>query len=1066
MDPATLEQFDTRIFKRTLRESVQSAEVREQLGTSRDVWWDLRALFYAGMACLGQMSCARLPPGGQAQGQHSIDPETGESVYEDEVIDEDIASSQLIVKNYHILVKDLARLITIAGITRNILTIGAAAQDLASNSEIKFEEVMFAVIGLSVKITGRGFDSGGTKEDERKWQQVVNEFKRLLATALQIMNNLVAQNERRKLMLWVGLFDHPAEPDAQGLTWDRRLIDGLVLDPVMRTSWDQNAPKEGRENAPDVIQRFKDGLLAHMVRLEGRKGQMGKIPGLPSLALDKEPLSSSPFLLYIGKVGMDVKKELRDAGKPAGATEIATECKRRWLGMSKDEQAGWQLYYHQLLASYRDEIVARDPATESAEQIDAALRRSGVPEAVRSNVVNLAQSVEQVQEYMRTLQVTSEKPGPPPNATPHPPRPTFDQRAIDRADNGGTSAKESDYRITYSSKYGATILQQGKEDLLRRLEPDRLRASRSRRARTRSPPPPPPADDLPPRPGSQPLPDPPDAPLCLASEDEREPLSDEDDSDYDASVQGDDGRGLLTDVPLILGPTEIEVLPMLVQSGIVPPAPGQPGYGDSDSENEALRNMHTLRCHLLLAQDNGRNLVRELLIFVAAWDLREEELYFQLMTQIIEAILVNGLLPFSYHAFRESKDIISPAQAVIMKLLTHIFRRRQAETARRGLAIFPRSANSATSPPSSAATSGSSAPYPHRVDVHVVSFLLTEFRRHIIPQTCALIFLQGQIRSGAVSPEEFPLNLWDMERMYEGIYQYLEFFAILTEHERWKHMMAEWEITSELVTLLEELDRAIPRATARTHGGGKEWNRRQRAAYAAAEAGLPQDSQHTTPVSVERPYDSNTTPAVTAPSIPPPPPLEDEPSDFEWRNLKKLAVLVLSSLVWKSRKVQEQLGAPGPVDGLKGRGIRALLNCCKVDDYNPYIREHAIMALRFALEGNEANQDVVRNLEKLGADPNNPPMLDSPSGAATLTQPAAAEGSGRATITTATGVKVEVPREVLDLNGYETFVDARGQVQLKKKGGGAAASGSGGIVGAGGGLEEYTGEELGEDDFM
>jgi hypothetical protein len=43
------------------------------------------------------------------------------------------------------------------------------------------------------------------------------------------------------------------------------------------------------------------------------------------------------------------------------------------------------------------------------------------------------------------------------------------------------------------------------------------------------------------------------------------------------------------------------------------------------------------------------------LIFVAAWDLREEELYFKFMVKIMEAILANQLLPFAYHAFRESE---------------------------------------------------------------------------------------------------------------------------------------------------------------------------------------------------------------------------------------------------------------------------------------------------------------------------------------------------------------------------------------------------------------------------
>jgi hypothetical protein len=60
-------------------------------------------------------------------------------------------------------------------------------------------------------------------------------------------------------------------------------------------------------------------------------------------------------------------------------------------------------------------------------------------------------------------------------------------------------------------------------------------------------------------------------------------------------------------------------------------------------------------------------------------------------------------------------------------------------------------------------------------------------------------------------------------------------------------------------------------------------------------------------------------------------------------------------------------------------------------------------------------------------------------------------------VTTATGVKVEVPREVLDLNGYETFVDARGQVQWKKRDGRGKAPVVQPADGAG---------EFGDDDFI
>jgi hypothetical protein len=291
--------------------------------------------------------------------------------------------------------------------------------------------------------------------------------------------------------------------------------------------------------------------------------------------------------------------------------------------------------------------------------------------------------------------------------------------------------------------------------------------------------------------------------------------------------------------------------------------------------------------------------------------------------------------------------------------------------------------------------------YPMRVDAHMVNFLLTEFRRHIIPQTCALIFLQGQIRAGFAHPEDFPLNLWDMERMYEGVYQYLEFFAILTEHEVWKKMMAVWEITSELVTLLKELDAAIPKgqiSVSPLASAASNVPRRN------PEPGNPPTPSDTAPVAVERPYDIA---GVSAPAnpvnpdayAPEPRPYideaQDEPSDFEWRNLKKLAVLVLSSLVWKSRKVQDQVRPLG--------GIEAILNCCTFDEHNPYIREHAIMCLRFLLEGNRENQELIRELETKGV----------------------------------------VPNEVLDQHGYETYMDSKGQVLLRRKEALKSGSGSG-----------------------
>ena len=125
-------------------------------------------------------------------------------------------------------------------------------------------------------------------------------------------------------------------------------------------------------------------------------------------------------------------------------------------------------------------------------------------------------------------------------------------------------------------------------------------------------------------------------------------VEEEDEEDEEYRGPGDQERGLLTDIPLVLGPTEIEALPMIIQAGIVD------GFGPkSPGNNSEMQKMQAVRCNILLAQESGRNLLRELLIFIAAWDLTDDEFYFKMMQQIMEAILQNGLMPFAYQTFGE-----------------------------------------------------------------------------------------------------------------------------------------------------------------------------------------------------------------------------------------------------------------------------------------------------------------------------------------------------------------------------------------------------------------------------
>lgn len=59
--------------------------------------------------------------------------------------------------------------------------------------------------------------------------------------------------------------------------------------------------------------------------------------GPDAFKIPQQP-ASSPFLLYIGEIGNEVKKSLAQRGEGTGANEIAAECRRRWQTMPEEEK--------------------------------------------------------------------------------------------------------------------------------------------------------------------------------------------------------------------------------------------------------------------------------------------------------------------------------------------------------------------------------------------------------------------------------------------------------------------------------------------------------------------------------------------------------------------------------------------------------------------------------------------------------------------------------------------------------------------------------------------------------
>ncbi|EMC99507.1 hypothetical protein BAUCODRAFT_29852 [Baudoinia panamericana UAMH 10762] len=1169
----TLELLDKRVCKETLQSTANNVAVRESIGMDIKFWSELVLCLRAAIPSLERRSF---------------------TIWDPSAVDYESTSGALIASNYPGLWKDLERLNDLVSISRNVLTIGSVAQDLATAHQVDTE--IFRLVNACVRVTARGYDGEAGTGDEEKWQWIVNAYKKLLITCLQFVNNLVAQNERRKMMLWMALFDHTLNDSADVMAFNPEDVPETSRTTLADMPSNPAVPPQSLITSYDLLVAYgTDGedTIRHS-ELDAVKTNEPKIKYMPPprfIQLGAEAAYGGDKSKLVGNSYVWFCKERHNRAidyysrEPTRGEEYLLHA-RQWhqsVSSVEDTEDHWQALYEDAVAKYRAECAVWEAKMSMHRRSYGGGHQrheedEGFADGDEEEGAKLERRVEELEaEIAKELRLQ----GPEILTTQNLQyRPTL----VD------------DFKCLFTAEAGARILESGKIELMKRLSdysPDAslrdLQDLYSKAPENSNPDgsvlnsvrrhdlikaephinqpsqidyygalPMPSQLDIPSNDAEteaasmdgelkQAEPDmiEDSAPEDEEEEDEEDEEDEEEDEDYPGS--NEDGRGLLTDVPLILGPSEIEVLPMLIMSAIVPPTP-RPGM--SESERLELSNLAYVRTQILLSQSSGRNLLRELLIFVAAWDLREEELYFKFMIKILEAILKSGLMPYAYHAFRDrsrSKDIISPAQAVIMKLLTCIYRGRnleakqalsagpqpktvknvekqaRQETARKILATAP-----LPDPPGvKRAVSDPHHPTecqrrhlllmgyapPSRTDLHTLNFLFTEFRQHIIPQTCALIFLQGQIHAGRAQPEDFPLNLWDMERMYEGVYQFLEFFAVVCEDSNpasgvpsagqvatntppnalgsggWgKGVLAEWEATSELVALLRELEGGSEK---RSVGGGLRYAKgaaigtvpsavrrvSQQAGVAtvppvthpvpppqqrslSADAVIPSTqtlATHTqkdkpAPPAVEKPFDvegANEHGHLVLPplSLPPeledpqsifeaetplaypedpiggvphsaagahapaPPPLhptaadQDEPSDFEWRNLKKLTVLVLSSLVWKNKKVQDQLRAHG--------GLEALVSCCRPDENNPYIREHAIMCLRFAVEANAENAEAIRKMAR-----------EQPNHAVSGAQrQIAANGSQ------------SVAREVLSDGGYETFTDGKGQVGLRRKDG-------------------------------
>ncbi|KAL6409663.1 hypothetical protein AUP68_06046 [Ilyonectria robusta] len=403
-------------------------------------------------------------------------------------------------------------------------------------------------------------------------------------------------------------------------------------------------------------------------------------------------------------------------------------------------------------------------------------------------------------------------------------------------------------------------------------------------------------------------------------------MMDDDEADDDESYGEGPLTGLLTEVPNILDPKQIEALHMIVKSCILDNA----GSGLT----RAGENLQKTRCRMFLALDCGKSLLREMLVFIAVWEKDEQSLIFQVTTQIVEALHHSALIPYAWNSLRIPKDIISPAQTVLLRLVNHMFRAR-------------------VNNPSSQEAKDNTR------DIKLVHFFFSFFRSRIVPECAALMHLQAQIREENCDPSEFPVDSWDMERAKDGLAQYLDFLTTVAEMMDTRAKLIEWESVYDLITILSGLEAGVPKKplielpkrSPRSENGGNPMVERP---YAAA------DDSH-------------------SPS-PPPPPLQEPAHKFPWSGIKGQIFTIIATLL-QPPPGQSSPGNPDvQMQMVKYNGIVPLLNCCAYDDHNPFAKERVTICLKWLLDGCEAANNFFRELVNLAPQPN----LRPPPGGTTV----------------------------------------------------------------------------------
>lgn len=416
-----------------------------------------------------------------------------------------------------------------------------------------------------------------------------------------------------------------------------------------------------------------------------------------------------------------------------------------------------------------------------------------------------------------------------------------------------------------------------------------------------------------------------DTPHYAPEYDEYEEEADDDDSYGEGPM-----TGLLTEVPNILDPKQIEALHMIIKSCILDSAGSGPTrHGES---------LQQARCRIMLATECGRNLLREMLVFIAVWEKDEQSLIFQISSQIVQALHESCLIHHAWEAVRSPKDIMSPAQTVLLRLITFLAR-----------TTFLPSKNYNPDPDPKGDPESRLASPDFRLS-RMLHYFYTIFRNRIAPECIALMRIQGEVRVETIDPADFPVDNWDLERAKDGLVQFLDFLYTIADIYPLRQHLIDYDAVYDLLKLLEGLDLAVERAPLPV-------NRRNDAT--AATTSTPAAAAASASMPAPQPSSSSNPPP---PPPPPPPPLSEPPHEFPWAGIKGQVLSILAALL-QPPPGQSSPGNPAvQLQIVKHNGIVALLNCCLYDDNNRFCRERTQLCLKWLMDGSPDAAAFLQNL--------------------------------------------------------------------------------------------------------